>query len=98
VPSVWYEVFGLICLEAYSAGKPVIASRIGGLPEVVRDKETGLLFGAGSAEALAKKMVDLWEDAERAREMGEAGRALLVTEYSPELHYQRIMGVYAGVK
>jgi glycosyltransferase involved in cell wall biosynthesis len=98
VPSVWYEVFGLISLEAYAAGKPVIASRIGGLPEVVHDRETGLLFLAGSSEELAKKIVDLWEDAERAMKMGEAGRELLATEYSPKLHYERIMGVYAGVK
>lgn len=92
VPSLSFEVFGLSVLDAYALGKPVIASRIGGIPEIVRDGETGLLFRAGDRNDLAVKLASLDED--KAARMGRAGRALAETDYAPELHYERIMKVY----
>jgi glycosyltransferase involved in cell wall biosynthesis len=52
MPSVWQEVFGISIIEAYAYGKPVIASCIGGIPELVREGETGLLVEPGNIKAL----------------------------------------------
>jgi len=96
-PSVWYEVFGLIALEAYAAGKPVVASQIGGLAELVRDGETGILTGAGDADELAKVMSELWQQQRECAEMGRAGRAWVESDFSPERHYQGLMDIYRSV-
>jgi L-malate glycosyltransferase len=59
VPSVWEEAFGLIVAEAIASGRPVVASRIGGIPEVVSDGETGFLVGAGCAEEIAGTLLGI---------------------------------------
>lgn len=71
VPSVWNEPFGLVALEAAQAGRACIASRVGGLPEIVEDGRTGYLVDKGDAEQLAARILDLMADPERARVMGE---------------------------
>jgi glycosyltransferase involved in cell wall biosynthesis len=68
------ESFGFTLLEAMSVGKPVVASTTGGIPEVVRDGETGLLVPPGDGRALADGICQVLENLERARLMGEAGR------------------------
>ncbi|RKZ13949.1 N-acetyl-alpha-D-glucosaminyl L-malate synthase BshA [bacterium] len=68
------ESFGLVALEAMSCAVPVVASNRGGLPEVVRDGETGLLFEPDDIEAMAGAVVSLLRDADRSRQMGDAGR------------------------
>ena len=98
VPSVWYEVFGLIVLEAYAAGKPVVASQIGGLAELVREGETGLAASAADVGDLAEKVAALWDSPLLCAEMGRAGRAWVEQEFAPELHYKRIMDVYSKAK
>lgn len=95
VPSIWYEPFGLACLEGYASGKPVIASAIGGLPEVVRDGETGALVPPGDAEALAEVMRKWWSDPARCASAGRAGRQLAETEYAPQKYLERILAIYA---
>lgn len=74
VPSVWQEAFGLSALEPMSHGVPVIASAVGGLPEVVVDGETGLLVPPGDEEALADALLALLTDPGRRAEMGRRGR------------------------
>jgi glycosyltransferase involved in cell wall biosynthesis len=73
-PSLRTESFGLMALDAMRAGKPVVASRVGGLPEVVADGETGLLVPVGDAAATAAAIERLLADPAAARRMGEAGR------------------------
>jgi len=97
VPSVWYEVFGLTVFEAYAAGKPVIATQIGALGEIVRHDETGKLVSAGDAEGLARAMKALWRSPQRCTLMGRNGRNWIAREFSPEIHYARIMDVYKTV-
>lgn len=94
VPSRWFEGCPLVISEAMSHGLPVIASRIGGLPELVDDGVTGLLFEPGNAEELAKKMRMLWNDADRCRQMGEAGRHKAVREYSEDAYWIRLEEIY----
>ena len=94
VPSVWYETFGLVAVEAMSRGIPVIASRIGGLQELVRDGETGLLFDPGNADDLAGKMLRLWEDPALCGRMGKAAREYVRQRYSEDVYYANLMGAY----
>lgn len=74
VPSVWPEPFGLVALEAMMSGRPVIASKIGGLSDTVVDGETGLLVTPGDATALANALRHLLADRDLREQMGQAGR------------------------
>jgi glycosyltransferase involved in cell wall biosynthesis len=75
LPSIAAEAFGLVALEAMAMGRPVVASAVGGLPEVVRDGETGLLTRPGDADDLAAAMLSLVRDATRREALGRAARA-----------------------
>jgi glycosyltransferase involved in cell wall biosynthesis len=68
-------------LEAMSAGLPVVATRVGGIPRLVRDGVTGLLIPPGDDHALTDALRTLLRDPERAREMGKAGRARVEAEF-----------------
>ena len=94
VPSVWYEVFGMVAAEAMAYGRPAIVSRIGGLQEVVEDEVTGLHVRPRDAQDLARQMRRLWDDPGLCRELGRAARAQAVEEYSLETYYERICNVY----
>jgi glycosyltransferase involved in cell wall biosynthesis len=74
LPSRW-EPFGIVLVEAMSAGKPVIGTAVDGIPEVIVDGKTGLLVRPGDAAALADAMFGLLNDPARATRMGELGRA-----------------------
>lgn len=94
VPSKCYETFGLVILEAMSHGLPVIASRIGGLPEVIDDGVTGVFFEPGNSYDLASKIKLLWKNPQVCRKMGQAAREKVVAEYSEEKYYDRLLSVY----
>ena len=74
VPSRWQEAFGLVALQAAQLARPVVASRVGGLAEVVADEETGALVPADDPPALALAMAVLLQDPERAIRLGCNGR------------------------
>jgi len=74
VPSICQETFGLVALEAMAAGKPVIASRIGGLPEVVVDDETGRLVEPGDPNALRQALQEFIASPELRSQMGQQAR------------------------
>lgn len=97
VPSIWYEAFGIVCAEAMAYRLPVIASRMGGLPEVVDDGVTGLTVKAGDASAWADALQRVWDDPESAMRMGEAGRQKAMIEYSSDIYYERLTGHYRRV-
>lgn len=92
--STWFEGFPMVVAEAMMAGKAVVASRIGGIPELVEDQVTGLLFDPGDIGDLVDKIRYLWERPELCRQMGRAGREKALREYSPEKYYERLMAVY----
>ena len=74
VPSLWREPFGLVAVEAMAAGLPVVASDTGGLSDIVRPGQTGLLVPPGDAAALAAALETLLDDAALRARMGAAGR------------------------
>jgi glycosyltransferase involved in cell wall biosynthesis len=97
LPSAWYENQPYAVMEAFAQEKPVVAARIGGIPELVRDGETGLTFESGNAADLAEKATLLFRSPAQVRDMGRNARRLIETEFSPADHYRRLMGVYASV-
>jgi len=77
-----YEPLGIVNLEAMACGTAVVASRTGGIPEVVADGVTGLLVPPDDVDALAAALNELIRDPARAEAMGQAGRERAVTEFS----------------
>ena len=88
VPSLWPEPQGMVAVEAMASGKPLVASDIGGLKEVVRDGVNSLLFKPGDSEDLARKLARLIEHPELRRELGERGREEAVSKYKWDVIYQ----------
>jgi len=97
VPSLWPEIFGLICVEAFASGRAVIAAAIGGLPELVTPGADGWLFPPGDAEALAGQMDWMLRHPEAAQAMGAAARQKVEQDYALDQHYQRIYNLYQTV-
>jgi len=93
LPSL-FEPFGIVLLEAMAAGLPVVASRVGGIVEVVEDAATGLLVTPGDPRALAKAVGRLISDPSLRSRMGEAGRRKAAA-YSWDVLLPRILKVYA---
>jgi alpha-maltose-1-phosphate synthase len=93
-PSV-YEPLGIVNLEAMACGTAVVGTRVGGIPEVVADGETGLLVPPEDPEALAVALNVLLRDPGRARAMGQAGRARAVAEFGWDAIAAQTAGLYA---
>lgn len=98
VPSVWDETFGLTAAEALAYGKPVIASRIGGIPEVLSEGEDSLLVTPGSVDELISAVEHLSIRPALAVEMGRQGRKNVEAKFSKEKHYEKLLSVYEGVR
>jgi glycosyltransferase involved in cell wall biosynthesis len=94
IPSEWYEVTGLVILEAYAYGKPVIGSRIGGIPEFILENETGLLFEMGNAEDLSSKINYMIHNPDEIVRMGRNARNFVESRLNAEIHYKELMKVY----
>ena len=94
IPSRW-EGFGMVALEAMAAGRPIVASRVDALEEVVVDGETGLLVPAGEPRCAGRRGEGLLADPERAAALGRAGRRRLEEEYSVARMVEGTAAVYA---
>lgn len=97
VPSNWFETFPLVALESMAVGTPVIASNLGGLPYIIEDGKTGLLFAPGDHLDLANKISQLVNDLERTRMMGEECVKTINEKYTEEVHYRKLMEIYSQV-
>jgi glycosyltransferase involved in cell wall biosynthesis len=94
VPSEWYENYPMSVVESLACGTPVIGSRIGGIPEIIKDGHNGLLFEPGNAGQLAEKILDLLSNPQRTIMMGRQGRQQVQTVNHPEQHYKQTMQFY----
>ncbi|HEV8586851.1 MAG TPA: glycosyltransferase [Methylomirabilota bacterium] len=84
-------------MEAMAAGLPVVATAVGGTPELVRDGATGLLFDPGDAAAAARHVLELIADGERRWELGGRGRARVALLHGPETLLDRLSALYTAV-
>ena len=97
-PAIWYENLPNVVLEAYSYGKPVIASNLGSLAEIVEDGKTGLLFEPKNPKQIADCIRNLYENPEYCSELGQQARKKCETDFSPEAHWNRFIEIYNGIK
>jgi glycosyltransferase involved in cell wall biosynthesis len=96
-PSVLNETFGLTCLESLAHGRPVIASKVGGIPEVVDDGVDGVLIEPNSSAALRIAMERLSTDRDVAMAMGRRGWAKVRHRFSKQKHYEELLRIYGEV-
>ncbi len=93
IPSIWYDNLPNTALESFQYSKPVIASNIGSLPELVQDGVNGYLFDPYKPEELAEKVKQL-DDDETVRTMGANSRRILEEKFAPDTHYDALMDVF----
>lgn len=96
IPSIWSEPFGIVALEAMSMGKPIIASRIGGLSDIIVDKETGFLIPPGDDQALQEAIQYLLDNPEQRKRMGNSAKQR-VQSFQTETVVPQIEQIYRDV-
>lgn len=97
VPSVWYENCPYSVLEALAMGKPIIGSNLGGIHELVKNNETGLIYKYDDINDLTDKMIVLFEDKNKAEEMGKNAKEIAKSKFSKDAYYDKIIKIYEGV-
>lgn len=97
LPSEWYEPFGMTILESFALGKPVIGADIGGIPEIIDNGYTGLLFKSGNVDDLAEKINCLLDNKNQVTEMGRNARKEVEETYNENIHYEMLMEAYKKV-
>ena len=94
VPSTCYDNMPNVVLEAFAHGKPVIASRNGGFPDLIDEYKNGLLFETGNEESLAKKLKWAIKHPVEMIEMGMKAREYAENEFSPDIHFKRLNSLF----
>lgn len=97
LPSILPEGLGNVVIEAMAMGVPVVASRCGGVVDLIEDGRSGLLFAPGSHAELAERLAELAGDPRRRREIGEEGRRRQRQEFSLRRHAGRVAAVYRRI-
>lgn len=92
--SQWEELFGWMIAEAMAFGKPVVATRVGGIPELVDEGQTGFLVSRGDVHAAAEMVLKLLDDPELSRRMGGAGRQKIETRFNLEMNVEELISLY----
>ncbi|NNL85438.1 MAG: glycosyltransferase family 4 protein [Myxococcales bacterium] len=97
-PSIWGEAAGLVNIEGLASGLPVVASRVGGIPEIVDEGETGLLLPPGDEGALADALRELASCAERRQEFAGSARRAALQRFSPQARICEYLDRYRAAK
>jgi glycosyltransferase involved in cell wall biosynthesis len=98
IPSLWPEPFGLVGIEALAAGRPVVASLTGGIPDWLQDGVTGVGVRPGDVRGLARALGQLLANPGRQREIGAAGRVMVAARFSPERHVGALLEAYRAAR
>jgi len=97
LPSECPENNPLAVIESFALGKPVLGARIGGIPELVRENETGLIFEPGNAQDLKEKLLFLLSRPELGRKIGKYARKMIEQEFDPDKYYFQLIDIYQKV-
>lgn len=92
--SVWYEGFPMVILEAMNHGLPIVAPRLGGLPEIVDDGICGSLYEAGDRNDLVKKLDEIWNDRAKLHAMSRSAHSKLGKCYLADSYYESLVAIY----
>ena len=95
--SVRPEPFGMVIIEAMAMGKPVVATEGGGPSEIITHGKSGILVPRGDSESLASAIRMLLENPIYAKELGEAGRRVVVERFTSSQQAQEIMRIYGNI-
>ena len=94
LPSIYPEPFGRVALEAMFFGKPVVASKVGGIPEIIEDQKTGLLVPPNDSGKLAKGILNLVRDPQLRQFMGQSGQEVTQTKFNPDRIIDQTLRLY----
>jgi len=94
VPSVWIDNSPNVVYEAFSTGRPVIASNRGGMSDFVKNEETGFIFESGNIKELAERIIEVLEDKDLFEKLSTNCRQFSILNFIPEKHYREIMKIY----
>ena len=97
VPSIWHEPFGLVVIEAFAKGRPVIASQVGGLADIVENGNTGLHFKPGDCTDLAEKVRWIIDHPSETERMGKKARIHYLNTYTASQNYNTLINIYHQV-
>jgi glycosyltransferase involved in cell wall biosynthesis len=92
--SRWEEVFGYVNAEAMATGKPLVGTRVGGIPEIIEDGKTGFLVARRDTAAMAARILELLRDPALRRHMGEAGRQVAVQKFNHKTNILQLIDLY----
>jgi glycosyltransferase involved in cell wall biosynthesis len=98
VPSVWLESFGLVAAESAMRGTAVIASRVGGLPEIVADGENGVLVEPNRPDQLSRALLGMFQDRERCEALGRRGREIAIQRFSADACLDWFIDLYEEMR
>ncbi|MFH0988287.1 MAG: glycosyltransferase family 4 protein [Parcubacteria group bacterium] len=98
LPSECYENYPMVAIEALALGKPILTTRLGGIPEIVTDNLTGWFFEAGNVDDLREKIQIHFNDIEKLETAGRAGRAGVERRNSEDKYYRKLMECYEMVR
>ena len=92
----WYENAPLSIMESYILGTPVIGADIGGIPELIKNEETGFIFKSGSSESLAAVMLNVSNMPDsQINDMGHNGRNWMLKEFTAKIYRDRLLSLYS---
>jgi glycosyltransferase involved in cell wall biosynthesis len=94
IPSLWYEGFPMVILEAFASGTPVIASRLGSLAEIIENGVTGFHVSPGEVENLGECIQRLLSDTDLARGLGRTARQTFINRYTPQSNLRQLESIY----
>lgn len=97
IPSIWAEPFGIVGIEASARGLPVVATRGGGLEEIVENNSNGFLVNPGNAEELADKLYSILTDSELAQRMGKYGHEKAMRKFTKHKHLHDLTAIYESL-
>ena len=92
--SRWEEVFGYVIAEAMASYKPMIGTRVGGIPELIDEGKTGFLVERGDTEAMADRLLRLLGDASLRERMGQEGRRVAETRFNHKVNVTQLIKLY----
>ena len=97
-PAIWYENLPNTVIEAYAYGKPVIASNLGSLAEIVENRKTGLLFEPKNSKQIADCIRELYENPQFTRTLGMNARRKCEMDFSPEKHWKKFDDICSEIR
>ena len=97
VPSIWYENCPYSVMETLAIGKPVVGANIGGIPELVQDNQTGLIYEYNNINDLSEKMKMLFDDSKLVKKLGKQAKENATKLYGKDKYYKDILEVYKKV-